>query len=408
MLHPKMKHVYVGVDIHRQTHTAVIINCFGEKLGEITFENKPAEFEKLLREVRKHTSKGISGIYGLEDVCSSGRALAVFLISKKRMVKHVNPSLTYSERRNQTILHKTDDYDALCVARVLLSRLSELPDANPQDIYWTMSQLVGRRSAIVKANVALKNQLHSYIIHHYPSYKKFFYLIACKTALSFWENFPSPSNLEGIGVEELGAFLSYESHNKYSKGKAEEILFYVAKDGDTTTDYQDFRDFMVLSTVRQLKYNKRELSEVEKKIKEMLPLFGQKLESMKGIDFVTASSLIAQIGDINRFSSADKLAKYAGISPVQYSSGKTDKLLCNILGDRNLNKIFFNLAVVVIGKAGNKSGPTNEFLYHYYHKKIKEGKTKKQALKCVMRRLVNIIYSMMKNKTKYIPNKEIK
>lgn len=407
MLHPKMKHVYVGVDIHRQTHTAVIINCFGEKLGEITFENKPAEFEKLLRAVRKHTPKGISGIYGLEDVCSSGRALAVFLINKKRMVKHVNPSLTYSERRNQTILHKTDDYDALCVARVLLSRLSELPDANPQDIYWTMSQLVGRRSAIIKANVALKNQLHAYIIHHYPSYKKFFFLIACKTALAFWENYPSPSKLEGVGVEELGAFLYEKSHWMYSKGKAEEILFYVAKDGNTTTDYQDFRDFMVSSTVRQLKHNKNELLEVEKKIKEMLPLFGQKLESLNGVNHITAASLIAQIGDINRFSSADKLAKYAGISPIQYSSGKTDKVLCNILGDRNLNRIFFMLAITITGRAG-KNNPINKTFYDYYNKKIKEGKTKKQALKCVMRRLVNIIYSMMKNKSEYIPKNDTK
>ena len=193
----------------------------------------------------------------------------------------------------------------------------------------------------------------------------------------------------------------------YSKGKAEEILFYFAKDGNTTTDYQDFRDFMVSSTVRQLKHNKNELLEVEKKIKEMLPLFGQKLESMNGVNHITAASLIAQIGDINRFSSADKLAKYAGISPIQYSSGKTDKVLCNILGDRSLNRIFFMLAITITGRAG-KNNPINKTFYDYYNKKIKEGKTKKQALKCVMRRLVNIIYSMMKNKSEYIPKNDTK
>ena len=41
MLHPKMRHVYVGVDVHRQNHTAVILNCFFEKLGEMTFQKSP-------------------------------------------------------------------------------------------------------------------------------------------------------------------------------------------------------------------------------------------------------------------------------------------------------------------------------------------------------------------------------
>jgi len=133
----------------------------------------------------------------------------------------------------------------------------------------------------------------------------------------------------------------------------------------------------------------------------LLPLFDYKLETMKGIDSTTAAILIAEIGDINRFSSADKLAKYAGISPVSYSSGKTDKLLCNVLGDRKLNRVFFTLAVAVVNCAGDSGKPVNEMFHRYYKKKISEGKTKKQALKCVMRRLVNIIYGTMKNKTEY-------
>ena len=399
--HPKLFRVYVGLDIHRQTHTATVINCFGENLGCITFRNKPSDFEKLLKEVRKHISQGITPVFGLEDVYSSGRALAVFLLGKNMTVKYVNPSLTYSERHNQTILHKTDEFDSLCVARVLLNRFDELPDAKPQDIYFMLSQLMARRNSIVKACVALKNQAHSYIIHNYPSYRSFFAVFDCKTSLEFFEKYPSPLKLEGVTVKELGAFLGSHSRNFHTDEKANQILESVDTDGDTKTQYQEIRDFMIVSCIRQLKSNYKELKEIDNELKSIIPLFGYKLESMSGINYVTAASLIAEIGDICRFHSADSLAKYAGIAPVRYSSGKTDKLLCNALGDRKLHGIFFNLAVTVANCAGGKAKPVNEYFYNYYRKKISEGKTKKQGLKCVMRRLVSIIYSMMKNKSEY-------
>jgi hypothetical protein len=57
MIHPKMKYTYIGVDSHKDTHTAVALNCFYEKLGEITFANAPAKFENFLEEVGSGTNK---------------------------------------------------------------------------------------------------------------------------------------------------------------------------------------------------------------------------------------------------------------------------------------------------------------------------------------------------------------
>ncbi len=397
-MHPKMKHVYVGIDIHRETHTAVIINCFGDKLGEITFLNKPSDFSKLLKEVKKHTPEGITPAFGLENVVDSGRALAVFLTGKNHIVKYVNANLTYSERKNQPMLHKTDSHDGLCVARVLLNRLGELPDVDLNDSFWAMSQLTKRRAALVKANVGLKNQLQSHIIHHYPSYKKYFHLFDCKTALAFWEKYPSPQALKDVTPEDLGAFLFKHSHRYYSIDKAKEILAFIDKDGDTQNSHQENRDFIVKSIVKQIKYTKELIQEIEKEITVILPSFGYKLESMKGINTVMAAEFISEIGDIQRFSSPDKLAKYSGIAPVSYSSGQTDRLLSNRLGDRRLHQLFFLLAVTV---TSGRQKLNNEIFYNYYKKKLSEGKTTKQALKSVMRRLVNIIYHMMKDKTAY-------
>ncbi len=69
--------------------------------------------------------------------------------------------------------------------------------------------------------------------------------------------------------------------------------------------------------------------------------------------------------------------------------------------NRKLNRVFFTLAVTVVNCARDSGKLVNEIFHQYYKKKISEGKTKKQAMKCVMRRLVNIVYGMMKNKTEY-------
>ena len=45
-MYDKTKYIYVGLDLHKEQHTAVIMDCFNEKLGEITFQNKPSEFSK--------------------------------------------------------------------------------------------------------------------------------------------------------------------------------------------------------------------------------------------------------------------------------------------------------------------------------------------------------------------------
>jgi len=71
-----------------------------------------------------------------------------------------------------------------------------LKDAKHEDIFWTIRQMVKRRDLIVKSNVMNKNQLHSQLSYSYPSYRKFFAMIDSKSALCFWENYPSRVYME--------------------------------------------------------------------------------------------------------------------------------------------------------------------------------------------------------------------
>jgi len=126
------------------------------------------------------------------------------------------------------------------------------------------------------------------------------------------------------------------------------------------------------------------------------------LPSMAGIDVVTACQMMSCIGDVKRFATPAKLARYAGIAPVTHASGQKDTQFSNRRGNRELNSLFYGLAVRVTSPIGANRKLVNVFFYDYYHRKISEGKTKRQALKCVQRRLVNIVWTMLTNSEEYV------
>ena len=395
-------YLYVGMDLHKESHTAVLVNCWNEKLDVIVIENKPSEFIKLEKRVNKKASQlSLSPIYGLENAYGYGRALAVWLIEKGYVVKDINPALAYDQRKSNPTFQKNDEYDAFAVATVLINQLHNLPDAKPEDNHWTLSQLVNRRDILVKDGIRLKNGLHEQVSIAYPSYHKFFCEIDTKTALYFWKTYPSPTCLQNKTVDDLYSEFR-EIATQTSKSKAELILDCIRNDGDTLRDYQESRDFITQSLARCLEQQKDEIALVEAEIKRMLQFFDYKLTTIPGVNIATASKLIAEIGDIRRFPNADKLARFAGAAPIKFSSAGKGKEQSSKQGNRQLHGLFYFLAVsmVTVPKSGK---PNQPIFYSYYQRKISEGKTKSQALVCIMRRLVNIIYGMMKNKTEYRP-----
>jgi len=284
---------------------------------------------------------------------------------------------------------------------VLINEFDKLPNASPQDKYWTLSTLVTRRNGIVKGNVGVKNSLHGLLAENYPHYKTFFSDLTRNSALAFYEQYPAPHYLDNVTVETLGEFLHSASKGRLSDTKASLILQTVNRDKVQPTEYQSTRDFNIRSLIRQIKSNLSELNAIDEEIEKMLEHFDYPLTSIKGIDTLTCAKLISEIGDINRFKNAKALAKYAGVSPVSFSSGMSKLEMANERGNRKLNEIFYRIALTSVMPIGSNKALINPIFYDYYMKKISEGKLKNQALKCVARRLVNIVYSVMKHKRPY-------
>lgn len=83
----RLEYLYVGVDPHKQQHTAVAMDFFREKVCEVTFPNRPAAFPKMLQKIR-HQAEGKYTVivFGLEDTTHYGRKLAIYLKEQGHIV----------------------------------------------------------------------------------------------------------------------------------------------------------------------------------------------------------------------------------------------------------------------------------------------------------------------------------
>jgi transposase len=112
------------------------------------------------------------------------------------------------------------------------------------------------------------------------------------------------------------------------------------------------------------------------------------LTDIYGVGPMVAALVIGYTGDPTRFASADHYAAYNGTAPIEYSSGGNRKHRLSLRGNRVLNHAIHMAAVAQISK------PTSAG-WAYYNRKQTEGKTKKEALRALKRRISNAVYQQL-------------
>jgi len=152
--------------------------------------------------------------------------------------------------------------------------------------------------------------------------------------------------------------------------------------------------------VSDIKHYDEQLGIIEKELERLYVMLGCTLTTIPGVSLITAVRILAEIGDVNRFSNHNKLAQFAGIAPLRLSSSGKGKDVATKQGNRRLQAIIFFLAIQMV-QVSSKGTPRNPAFRTYYEKRKTEGKTNQQALICISRRLISIIYGMLKNSTEY-------
>ena len=143
----------------------------------------------------------------------------------------------------------------------------------------------------------------------------------------------------------------------------------------------------------ELKQIKNQQKKLTIQLDRLLEAYGKNLTSFPGIGIVSAAKIVAHTNAIERFKTVNKFLSYAGIAPKERSSGKSKRHIQSTKGNRRLN---FALQWVAVNQLTR-----NEKAKAYFDKKVNEGKSKKHALRCVMKRTASIIYGMLKSGEEY-------
>lgn len=357
--------LFIGMDIHKDSHTAVALNSFGQSLLEAKISNLNDDFRSFVSSVLDLSKKqNLSPVFGLEDSYGYGLRLARFLFKQNLPVKMVSPVLVDRERYYQTHPEKSDSLDALGAAKVLIQRIDTLPNyslSKSDEIAKEIKELSIDRNFLVKEQTRSKNQLHRLLHKSYNSpYQDKFNDVFSLKALRFWFKYPIPRSSKN-DIPGNSLILKNQIKRK----------------------------------VKRLLDIRLEMKEIELELASLLSQSGQKIETLNGCGTVLASQVLAEVKNIDRFSSPHALAKYAGLAPRERSSGKTIRHIKTRSGNRKLNMAIHRIALSQISRSGNL------FAKEYFQRKISEGKTKGQALCCLKRRLVDIIFMMLKHHESY-------
>jgi len=380
----KISTLFVGVDTHKETHTLVGTNIVCEPLCKLTFNNDLDGFREAFKRIKETAQRqGFTPLIGLEDSSSNGAGFARFLLRNGLSIKTVNPVLVDRNRKYNTHPEKSDSRDALGVAEVLVRRTDRLPDytlTQNTEFANSVAVLVKDREELVGEQTKLKNKLHAGLGRLWGrSYKDVYQKdIFGKRALKFWDRYPSAQD--------------FKKTTRPLKSKPRWITSTNINDLPFVSDIDRQH---IRRLVKRLEITREQLAEIEAELKSLSKERYDYLLSLSGCGSVTASKFIAYVKDINRFPSEKQLAKFAGIAPRKYESGNIKRDKSSVRGHSALRRAFKTVALSQIGRRGNQKAK------EYYRKKLKEGKSKKQALKCLMRQNVKIVWRIMKEQRPY-------
>lgn len=343
--------IVVGIDVHKYSHTAVAMDCLGQKISNLSFSN-----EELEHCVSWLSSLGVKErlIIGLEDTNGNGFHLTSRLQQEGFYLHYVPPILTDRARKHSVYHDKSDDIDAMRVGKAIITKSEEALPAdniipNSQGSIRLIDLLVQERQTLIKEQTALKNQLHA-LLHQY-----------------------------------YGNNYHHDFKNIFS---AKALLFYEKEINNT----DNFLSGSILRRIERLKVIQKQIKEIDKSLKSestILPSISKLHTNLVGCGLVTACKIIAEIGEIDRFTTQNHLAMYAGIAPVKYQSGKSERVHTNPAGNRRLNQAIHTIALSQIGNNGKKEAKD------YYQKKLAEGKSKLWALRCLKRQIVKSIFEIL-------------
>jgi transposase len=331
--------IVVGLDVHKHALTAVAVDELGRAVAERT---GAVSAEPLLEWAR---SLEAERLWALEDCRHVTRGLEQALLAAGERLVRVPPRLTAPQRGRGRTRGNSDAIDALATARAALQEPGlDRPRAGEQTLR-ELKLLVDHRDDLVAERRR------------------------CQQRLRWHLHELDPTLAVPLGALDRSAWL-------------DRIGRRLAR-CEQTTQVRIARD--LLGRCRNLT---RAVLELELDLQARMRALAPALLQLPGCGALGAAKLLCEIGPIERFHSDAQLARHAGVAPLEASSGKQRRHRLDRGGNRQLNCALHRIAIT----QGRMHAPAGAYL----ERKQGEGKSRREAIRCLKRQLARTVYTTLK------------
>lgn len=342
--------IVIGADVHKRTHTFVAVDEVGRKLAEHTVKATTTGHQGAFRWARRVFGEQVR--WGIEDCRHLSARLERDLLTAGQEVVRVPPKLMALARSSARERGKSDPIDALAVARAVL-REPDLPAATHDDTSRTLKLLVDRREDLVSERTRQINRLRWHLHELDPE-------------------FDVP----------LRAMSNAKQRHRVA-------TWLAARDGLVAELASDVLADIDAGSVK--------IDDLERRITALVEAHYPNLLAVPGCGALTAAKIAGETANITRFRSEACFAMNAGVAPLPVWSGSTrGRVRVNRTGNRQLNAALHRIAVTQIRLDGLGRA--------YYRKRITNGDSTPEALRCLKRRLARVVFHALHTDQTTLPS----
>ena len=399
--------VIVGVDIAKEVHWARCIDNRGIEMGKaISFKNDRAGYESMIAKIEglcnnvlREPIKKI--IIGLEPTGHYWKGYAHYMMQAGYRVVCINPYHTKKAKElDDNSPTANDKKDAMVIARLVKEGRYFEPYL-PEGVYGELRVLTNARESEMKRNNAVKNTMTAILDEYFPEiWKVFKNPLTGKASRQILRNCPFPAYITELGAD--GVLLEIKKAVKKSVGKKKVQEIMKAAEETIGVEYgMESAKLRLWMLLEELELIETHLTRIEATMEQMLLMTGysEQLLSIKGIGVVTAASFLGEVGDPLRFSDARQIANYAGYNLTEDSSGKSKSGTCiSKRGRSQLRSLLYRMAITMVAVNGEMKA-----LYQHMLTRKDNPLKKKQALVVISKKIITVIYSLLKKQALYDP-----
>jgi transposase len=331
--------IVIGLDVHKQSVTAVAVDEAGRPLGETTIRVGSDELRSWAAVLDQER------LWAVEDCRQLTRWLEQQLVAVGEDLVRVPPKLTVPERRADRTRGKSDPIDALAIAQAALREPNLSRPRADERVYREIKLLVDHREDLVDQRRRTQQRLGWHLHQLDPTYE--------------------------VPLRMLGRASHLERVGRWLTRREPELQVRLARE--------------LVSACRALN---RAINDLDQELQARTTEVAPALLEMPGCAAVTAAKLLAEIGPIDRFKSDAQLARHSGVAPLEASSGRTQRHRLDRGGNRQLNAALYRIAIT----QARYYAPARAYL----ERKRSEGKSRREALRCLKRLLVRVVFNTLK------------